>query len=191
MLIFATNNENKAKEVQAILPAGMQVVTLKQAGIDQEIPEPFDTLEENALEKARVIHRLAGKNCFSEDTGLEVDALEGAPGVHSARYAGEARSDSANMEKLLRQMEGKTARRARFRTVLALIWNNEEHLFEGVCTGHIAFAPSGSNGFGYDPVFIPEGSDRSFAAMTLEEKSRFSHRKKAVSQLVAFLKQVT
>lgn len=191
MLIFATNNENKAKEVQAILSDGLQVLTLKEAGIDQEIPEPFDTLEENALEKARVIHRLTGNHCFSEDTGLEVDALDGAPGVHSARYAGEARSNEANIEKLLRNMEGKTARKARFRTVVALIWQNEEHLFEGVCTGHIAFEPSGSGGFGYDPVFIPEGSNRSFAEMSLEEKSRFSHRKKAVAQLVAFLKQVS
>lgn len=191
MLIFATNNENKAKEVQAILPAGIQVSTLKEAGINQDIPEPYDTLEENALEKARVIHRLTGNNCFSEDTALEVEALEGAPGVHSARYAGEDRSNEANIALLLHNLEGKTARRARFRTVVALIWNNEEHLFEGVCTGHIAFAPTGSGGFGYDPIFIPEGSDRSFGEMTMEEKSRYSHRKKAVAQLVAFLNQVS
>ncbi|RPD49142.1 RdgB/HAM1 family non-canonical purine NTP pyrophosphatase [Paracnuella aquatica] len=191
MLIFATNNENKAKEVQAILPAGIQVSTLKEADINQDIPEPYDTLEENALEKARVIHRLTGNNCFSEDTGLEVEALDGAPGVHSARYAGEGRSNEANIALLLQNMEGKTARRARFRTVVALIWNNEEHLFEGVCTGHIAFAPTGNGGFGYDPIFIPEGSDRSFGEMTMEEKSRYSHRKKAVAQLVAFLNQVS
>lgn len=173
------------------MPAGIQVSTLKEAGINQDIPEPYDTLEENALEKARVIHLLTGNNCFSEDTGLEVEALDGAPGVHSARYAGEDRSNEANIALLLHNLEGKTARRARFRTVVALIWNNEEHLFEGVCTGHIAFAPTGSGGFGYDPIFIPEGSDRSFGEMSMEEKSRYSHRKKAVAQLVAFLNQVS
>lgn len=189
MLIFATNNENKAREVAVLLPDGMEVKTLKQAGIDQDIPEPYDTLEENALEKARVIHRLTGQDCFSEDTGLEVEALNGAPGVRSARYAGEGRSDAANIEKLLGELQGNTARKARFRTVVALIRNNEEHLFEGICTGHISHQPGGNGGFGYDPVFIPDGSEQSFAEMSMEEKNRYSHRKKAIAQLVAFLKQ--
>lgn len=190
MLIFATNNENKAREVEALLPEGLRVQTLKQAGIFRDIPEPHHTLEENALEKARVIHHLTGSNCFSEDTGLEVEALNGEPGVHSARYAGEDRSSEANIEKLLRKLGGQTQRRARFRTVIALVWQNEEHLFEGICTGYITFSPRGAGGFGYDPIFVPDGAHRTFAEMSLEEKNHFSHRKKAVARLVAFLKQL-
>lgn len=189
MLIFATNNENKVTEVQAVLGNSLEVQSLQAAGIHQEIPEPYDTLEENALEKARVIHQLTGKDCFSEDTGLEVEALEGAPGVHSARYAGESRSDDANRAFLLHNLEGHTNRKARFRTVVALIRNGSEFLFEGICPGTISHQPEGSGGFGYDPVFIPEGATTTFASMTLEEKNKYSHRKKAVARLVAFLNQ--
>lgn len=188
-MIFATNNTNKVKEVQAVLPATLQVQTLKEAGIDIDIPEPHDTLEANALEKARVIHQMTGQDCFSEDTGLEVEALGGEPGVRSARYAGEAKSDAANMALLLHKLEGSENRQARFRTVVALIVNGTEHLFEGICAGRIIAAPRGSEGFGYDPVFVPDGSDSTFAEMGMVEKNKFSHRKKAVAQLVTFLKQ--
>lgn len=189
MLIFATNNQNKVTEVAAVLPDKLQVVSLKDAGIHIDIPEPHDTLEANALEKARTIYQLTAKDCFSEDTGLEVKALNGAPGVRSARYAGDDANSNANIEKLLRELKTATNRSARFRTVIALIRNGAEHLFEGICEGQINTAAAGAEGFGYDPVFVPEGSDRSFAQMSLEEKSRFSHRKKAVAQLVAFLNQ--
>lgn len=189
MLIFATNNGNKVQEVQALVSGRLQLLTLKQAGIDMDIPEPHDTLEANALEKARVIHQITGMDCFSEDTGLEVEALNGEPGVHSARYAGDDKSMQANIAKLLHNLEGSTNRNARFRTVIALILNGQEQLFEGVCRGQIIAAPRGASGFGYDPVFIPEGSSRSFAEMSLEEKNSYSHRKKAVVQLVTFLNQ--
>lgn len=189
MIIFATNNANKVKEVQAVLPATLQVQTLKEAGIDIDIPEPHDTLEANALEKARVIHQMTGKDCFSEDTGLEVAALNGEPGVRSARYAGEIKSDAANMTLLLHKLEGSENRQARFRTVIALILDGKEHLFEGICEGRIIAAPKGSEGFGYDPIFVPDGSENTFAEMGMAEKNKFSHRKKAVAQLVTFLKQ--
>lgn len=188
-MIFATNNTNKVKEVQAVLPASLHVKTLKEAGIDIDIPEPHDTLEANALEKARVIHQMTGKDCFSEDTGLEVEALNGEPGVRSARYAGEVKSDTANMTLLLHKLEGSENRQARFRTVIALILDGKEHLFEGICEGRIIAAPKGSEGFGYDPIFIPDGSESTFAEMGMDEKNKFSHRKKAVAQLVTFLKQ--
>lgn len=188
-MIFATNNTNKVKEVQAVLPAFLQVQTLKDAGIDIDIPEPHDTLEANALEKARVIHQMTGKDCFSEDTGLEVEALNGEPGVRSARYAGAVKSDAANMALLLHNLEGSSNRKARFCTVVALILNGKEHLFEGICEGRIIAAPKGSEGFGYDPIFVPDGSENTFAEMGMEEKNKFSHRKKAVAQLVTFLKQ--
>lgn len=188
-MIFATNNANKVKEVQAVLPAALQVKTLKEAGIDIDIPEPHDTLEANALEKARVIHQMTGKDCFSEDTGLEVEALNGEPGVRSARYAGEVKSDAANMNLLLHNLEGSDNRQARFRTVIALILKGREHLFEGICEGRIIAAPKGSEGFGYDPIFVPDGSESTFAEMGMDEKNKFSHRKKAVAQLVTFLKQ--
>jgi XTP/dITP diphosphohydrolase len=189
MLVFATNNKNKVKEVQAALSGTLQIVSLKEAGIDIEIPEPHDTLEANALEKARTIHRLTGKDCFSEDTGLEVEALNGAPGVRSARYAGDDASTGANIDKLLQELEKATNRKARFRTIAALILNGTEHLFEGICEGRIIAAPAGTEGFGYDPVFVPDGSNCSFAQMRMEEKGKFSHRKKAITQLVAFLNQ--
>ena len=187
-LTFATNNAHKVEELRAVLPAGFQILSLKEAGIDRDIPEPFNSLEANAREKARVIHELTGGDCFSEDTGLEVAALGGAPGVHSARYAGEDRSPTANTDKLLRELDGTEDRSARFRTIICLCLAGTCHEFEGICPGSITAAPRGTGGFGYDPVFVPEGGDgRTFAEMSLAEKGRFSHRRKALEKLVAFL----
>src|SRR6476660_4470604 len=155
-VIFATNNFHKIEEIKKIVPADFNIITLKEAGINQDIPEPFDTLEENAREKSSVIHKLTQQNCFSEDTGLEVAALNGAPGVKSARYAGQGKNFEENINKLLQNMQGKTERSARFRTIVSLIWNNEEHYFEGVSEGNIIDAPRGEKGFGYDPVFVPD-----------------------------------
>lgn len=189
-IIFATNNQHKVDEVKAALPDSISIISLKDAGIDIDIPEPHDTLEDNAAEKARTIQTLTGENCFSEDTGLEVFALNGEPGVRSARYAGDEKSPRKNMEKLLSALEKQSERRARFRTVIFLILNKKEYMFEGICEGHITRQPRGEAGFGYDPVFVPDGTDKTFAEMGLEEKNKFSHRQKAVSRLVAFLNQL-
>src|SRR3569833_519644 len=156
-LIFATNNSHKVEEIQAAIGSQLEVISLKQAGIDIDIPEPHPTLEANATEKSSTIHQLTGGNCFSEDTGLEVEALNGEPGVKSARYAGDGRNFDANIQKLLHNLEGKPNRKARFRTVISLIMDGKEHLFEGFCEGQILSAPTGGKGFGYDPVFVPEG----------------------------------
>ena len=188
-LIFATNNPHKVEEIRAVLPAGFNIITLREAGIDKDIPEPYDTLEANAAEKARVIHALTGKDCFSEDTGLEVPSLQGAPGVRSARYAGEGSSAHDNTALLLKNMQGMADRTARFRTVIWLILDGREHFFEGICTGTITRQPSGAKGFGYDPIFKPDGAQRTFAEMSMEEKSVFSHRGKATSALLAFLQE--
>jgi XTP/dITP diphosphohydrolase len=187
-LIFATNNAHKGEEIQAAIGASLEVISLHQAGIDIDIPEPHDTLEANASEKSQTIHRLTGMNCFSEDTGLEVVALGGEPGVKSARYAGEDRSFSANIDKLLHKLKDKPDRRARFRTVISLILDGREHFFEGICEGLILESRAGTAGFGYDPIFAPGGDSRSFAEMTMEEKGSYSHRRRAADQLVAFLK---
>jgi XTP/dITP diphosphohydrolase len=186
-LIFATHNRHKVEEIRSVLNPAIRIISLDESGIHEEIEEPFDTLEENATAKSKFIYERTGLNCFSEDTGLEVDALGGKPGVHSARYAGEERSFERNMELLLRELEGQSNRRARFRTVISLFFEGEERLFEGICNGHIAMEKRGSFGFGYDPVFIPSGEERTFGEMKLEEKSRFSHRAKAVEKLVTFL----
>lgn len=186
-LIFATNNHHKADEINAVLPAHYQVLTLKEAGIEIDIPEPHPTLHENAREKAGTIFKLKGTNCFSEDTGLEVFSLNGEPGVRSARYAGEEKSFQQNIEKLLHNLQDKEDRRAQFRTVICLILAGEEYFFEGVCQGRILAEQKGTQGFGYDAVFVPDGADKTFAEMSLEEKSRYSHRSKAVAQLVLFL----
>lgn len=188
-LIFATNNAHKVEEIQAAIGHQLQVVSLQQAGIDIDIPEPHDTLEANASEKSSTIHRLTGGDCFSEDTGLEVDALNGEPGVKSARYAGEDRSFTSNIDKLLQKLQTQIDRKARFRTVISLILDGEEHLFEGICEGRILTTPTGEKGFGYDPVFMPDGATQSFAEMSMEEKNHYSHRRKAADQLVAFLKK--
>lgn len=188
-LIFATNNQNKVLEIKAVAGGEIAILSLKEAGILKDIPEPFDTLEENAREKCRVIHELTGKNCFSEDTGLEVASLNGAPGVRSARFAGEEADAEMNTAKLLEMLKPGMDRSARFRTVICLVLDGKEYFFEGVCPGKIITAKKGSFGFGYDPVFIPEGSDRTFAEMSIEEKNIFSHRKKAMAALVLFLQK--
>jgi XTP/dITP diphosphohydrolase len=186
-LVFATNNQNKVKEIKSILSDPFEVITLADAGIDIDIPEPYDTLEANASEKSGTIHRITKQNCFSEDTGLEVVALNGAPGVKSARYAGEGKNFQDNINKLLENLQGISNRAARFRTVVSLIWKGQEYLFDGICEGHITESQSGLQGFGYDPIFIPIGSNKSFAQMSMEEKNSFSHRKKAIAKLITFL----
>lgn len=186
-LIFASNNPHKVKEIKAVVGSILNIISLQEAGIEIEIPEPHDTLEANATEKSSVIHSITGKNCFSEDTGLEVAALNGAPGVKSARYAGEDTDFQANINKLLMNLAGNPNRTAQFRTVISLIWNNKEYFFQGICKGEIIRSQKGVAGFGYDPIFIPDGSKKTFAEMSLEEKNFFSHRKKAVSQLIHFL----
>ncbi len=189
-LIFATNNQHKVGEIRLLLGNLFEIVTLQEAGIDIDIPEPHDTLEANASEKSTTIYKLTRKSCFSEDTGLEVTALQGAPGVKSARYAGENRSFNANIEKLLSNMRSTKNRNARFRTIISLIYKNEEFKFEGICEGEIIREPRGQNGFGYDPVFVPTGSKRTFAEMNTKEKNVFSHRKKAMDKLILFLQSV-
>lgn len=186
-IIFATNNQNKVEEIKSVVPENFSIITLKDADIDIDIPEPHDTLEDNAKEKAHTIYKLTGENCFSEDTGLEVACLNGAPGVKSARYAGETKSFQDNINKLLLNLKGKENCKAQFRTVICLLLNGEEFLFEGICKGEITPDQKGTNGFGYDPVFIPEGATKTFAEMTMAEKNEYSHRKKAVNKLVVFL----
>jgi XTP/dITP diphosphohydrolase len=188
-LVFATNNLHKVEEVRHVLGNLFEIITLKEAGINIDIPEPHDTLEENAREKSLTIHKLTKSNCFSEDTGLEVEALNGEPGVKSARFAGEPVDPQKNIDKLLLKLEGHDNRKARFRTVISLILDNREYLFTGICPGHITKDQSGKNGFGYDPVFIPEGETRTFAEMNTAEKSKFSHRRKAMDQLILFLQK--
>lgn len=186
-LIFATNNQHKVAEIKHAIGDEFEIITLKEAGIDIDIPEPHDTLEANATEKSKTIHQITHQNCFSEDTGLEVDSLFGEPGVKSARYAGDGRNFQDNIDKLLQNLQGNTHRKARFRTVISLILNEEEYFFEGICEGQILETQIGTKGFGYDPVFVPTGSNSSFAEMEMEEKNKFSHRKKAVSKLIQFL----
>jgi XTP/dITP diphosphohydrolase len=188
-LIFATNNENKVAEIRKVLGNLFEIVTLKEAGIHIDIPEPHDTLEANATEKSSVIHQLTHKNCFSEDTGLETEALNGEPGVKSARYAGEGRSFDANIEKLLVKLEEAENRKARFRTVISLVLNEIEYQFEGICEGTILEERKGNNGFGYDPIFVPDGSKKTFAEMDTDEKNKYSHRKKAMSKMISFLEE--
>ncbi len=190
-IIFATNNQNKVNEIRSALPPSMQIISLREAGIDIDIPEPHDTLHENAAEKARIIYQLTGDSCFSEDTGLEVPAINNEPGVHSARYAGDEKSFQKNIDKLLSRLEGIKDRAARFRTVFCLVLDGKEHYFEATCEGRIIDTQKGRQGFGYDPVFVPDGSDLSFAEMDMQTKNRFSHRRKAADLLVAFLNQIT
>ncbi|HEY4935586.1 MAG TPA: RdgB/HAM1 family non-canonical purine NTP pyrophosphatase [Puia sp.] len=188
-LIFASNNAHKLEELRTAIGSKVEIISLADAGIQKEIPEPFDTLKENARIKAQTIQQLSGgENCFSEDTGLEVDSLGGEPGVHSARYAGEPVSPANNIRKLLRALADSPNRRARFITMICLILDGGEYFFEGRCEGQILRSPSGDDGFGYDPVFLPDGSFKSFAEMNPEEKNIFSHRRKAGDLLIAFLK---
>ena len=186
-LIFATNNQHKVDEIRSVVGNNLQIITLKEAGIDIDIPEPYETLEKNAWSKSKTIFDMTGINCFSEDTGLEVEALGGEPGVKSARYAGDNRSFDANIEKLLSNLAGRVDSSARFRSVISLLIDGIETQFEGICNGKIIEEKRGDQGFGYDPVFIPIGSDKTFAEMDMIEKNEFSHRKKATQKLVAFL----
>jgi XTP/dITP diphosphohydrolase len=188
-LVFATNNVHKAAEIRHDLGERYKIVTLKEAGIDIEIPEPHDTLEANAGEKSGTILRLTGMDCFSEDTGLEVDLLNGRPGVKTARFVEINEHYSDNMDKLLSLLAGKENRNARFRTIISLRMDGNEFLFEGICKGTIATKRLGTKGFGYDPIFIPNGSNRSFAQMDIDEKATYSHRSKAVAKLAGFLDQ--
>ncbi|WP_010662215.1 non-canonical purine NTP diphosphatase [Marinilabilia salmonicolor] len=186
-LIFATNNQHKALEIKSLLGKSMNIKSLSDLNFTDEIPETGKTLEENALQKARFVHQRWGKNCFADDTGLEVDTLNGAPGVLSARYAGEEKNSAANIRKLLKKLEGQNNRKARFRTVIALIIDEKEMLFEGVVEGRILENPKGKDGFGYDPVFKPNEADLSFAQMPLAEKNLISHRARAMKKLTDFL----
>jgi XTP/dITP diphosphohydrolase len=188
-LIFASGNRHKAEEIEAALPPGFRIMIMKDAGITEDIPEPFDTLEENSKHKADFLYNRLQQDCFAEDTGLEVEALNGEPGVKSARYAGEGRDFDANIDKLLTKLRGSTNRRARFRTVFSLIRNGELFQFEGICNGTILENRAGTGGFGYDPVFLPDGSDKAFGEMTMEEKNKYSHRKKGLDLMIQFLKK--
>ena len=187
-IIFATNNAHKLSEVQALLGDAFELVTLKECGITEDIPETAATLEGNALQKARYIYERLGADCFADDTGLEVAALDGAPGVHSARYATDGHDFAANNRLLLKNLEGVENRAAQFRTVIALILDGKEYLFEGRVEGTIAEQESGSEGFGYDPLFVPSGEIITFAQMSAEAKNAISHRGRAVAKLVNFLK---
>ena len=187
-IIFATNNKNKVEEVRAILDNEFKILSLNESGVDIDIPEPFDSLEENSREKATVIYNLKNQNCFSEDTGLEVDTLNGEPGVKSARYAGDERSFEKNIDKLLSKLAGKENRKAQFRTVICLIINGKVDFFEGICKGTIIAERRGKSGFGYDAIFVPEGSGKTFAEMAMDEKNIFSHRNKAMKKLTYYLK---
>ncbi len=186
-IIFATNNAHKLSEVQAILGDSFELVTPRMCGVEEDIPETAATLEGNASQKSHYLYEKTGLDCFADDTGLEVEALGGEPGVHSARYATDGHDFAANNRLLLKNLEGKENRRARFRTVISLIEGGEEHLFEGIVEGRIIDHESGEEGFGYDPLFVPDGFDRTFAEMTAEEKNAVSHRGRAVRKLVAYL----
>lgn len=186
-LIFATNNQNKVAEIKSALTEGLEIVTLKEAGIGIDVSEPHNTLEENAREKATVIHNLTNQNCFSEDTGLEVAALNGEPGVRSARYAGNDANNKNNIALLLQNMQNKNERNAQFKTVISLILDDVEYQFTGICNGKIIQEEIGEMGFGYDAIFVPDGDDKTFAQMNMEEKNKYSHRKKALVKLIDFL----
>ncbi len=185
-IVFATNNPNKLKEVRQLLPS-IEIVSLQEIGCTEDIPETANTLEGNAIIKANYITKNYGFDCFADDTGLEVEALNGAPGVFSARYAGKDANSEKNMQKLLTELNDKLTKKAQFRTVVALNLKGKQHLFEGVCTGEILTKKHGEKGFGYDPIFKPTGFNQSFAQMTLEEKGTISHRGKAIKKLIDFL----
>ena len=187
-LVFATNNENKIREIEVLLSGNFNIKKLSEIGCTEELPETHDTIEENSSEKAEYIFKKYKVNCFSEDTGLEVEALNGEPGVYSARYAGEEKDTDKNMNKLLENMEGIRNRSAQFKTVITLIINGMQYQFAGILKGTIGFAKKGLYGFGYDPVFVLEDG-RSLAELMLEEKSVISHRGKATKELISFLKK--
>ena len=189
-LVFATQNENKAKEIQSLLPEYFKIITLKDIRCFDEIPETAETLEGNSLLKASFISETYNLNCFADDTGLEIEALDNRPGVYSARYAGPEKSVAANINKVLLELEGKTARNAQFRTLITLILNKSTFSFEGIVRGEIISEKRGENGFGYDPIFVPEGEIRTFAEMSLEEKNKHSHRARAFQKMIEFLNEL-
>ncbi|GAB2697677.1 non-canonical purine NTP diphosphatase [Mucilaginibacter koreensis] len=187
-LVFATHNQHKLQEVAAKVGDVVQLLSLTDLNCHDEIPETGNTFHQNASLKSHFVAENYQLNCFADDSGLEVDALNGEPGVYSARYAGEPSDSEANMDKLLERLQGQANRKARFKTVISLLWNGEEHFFEGVAEGSIRQERSGAKGFGYDPIFEPEGYDITFAEMSMEEKNAISHRAKAMEKLIAFLK---
>lgn len=189
-IVFATNNKHKLDEIREILGVNFEIVSLKDIGCDVDIPETGITLEDNALQKAEYVKQHYGLDCFADDTGLEVEALNGAPGIHSARYAeGTDHDSNANMDKLLKELGNNNNRKARFRTVIALLLNGETHLFEGIVNGKIIYEKHGTEGFGYDPIFVPDGYEQSFAELGMEIKNQISHRARAVKKLADFLHQ--
>lgn len=188
-IVFASNNKNKINEISQQLPKTIEVVSLADIGCTEDIPETGQTIESNASIKANYVTEKYGLPCFADDTGLEVEALDGEPGVFSARYAGEDKNDNKNMALVLAKLDQESNRKARFKTVIALNINNEKHLFTGIVNGNITQEKIGTNGFGYDPIFVPEGFAETFAQMTIEQKNEISHRGKAVEQLVKYLSQ--
>ncbi|MCK7591820.1 non-canonical purine NTP diphosphatase [Subsaxibacter sp. CAU 1640] len=189
-LVFATNNLNKLKEVQSLIPNNIQLLSLSDIGCAEDIPETQDTIEGNAIQKAKYLKEHYGYDCFADDTGLEVEALNGEPGVYSARYAGEQRNADDNMNKLLAKLGNNENRRAHFKTVISLHLNGKLHSFTGICKGEITLKKHGDKGFGYDPIFKADGFDKTFAEMSLEEKNKVGHRGKAVRQLIDFLNNI-
>ena len=186
-LVFASNNKNKISEIQQMLPKEITLLSLEDIGCFVDIPETANTIEENAILKANYVTEKYGYNCFADDTGLEVDALNGEPGVYSARYAGEQKNSEDNMNKLLSELQDKNNRSANFKTVIALNINNTQHLFTGIAKGTIIEHKKGNQGFGYDPIFLPENYEKTFAEMNLDEKATLSHRGKATKELITFL----
>ena len=190
-LVFASNNKNKIQEIQALVPNTIQIVSLEDIGCTEDIPETADTIEGNAILKANYVTEKYGYDCFADDTGLEVEALNGAPGVYSARYAGEQKDANDNMDKLLSELKDKSNRKANFKTVIALNLNGKQNLFTGIINGKIIDEKIGTNGFGYDPIFVADGFDKTFAELSMEEKSTISHRGIAVKELILFLQKLS
>ena len=190
-LVFASNNKNKIQEIQALVPNTIQIVSLDEIGCTEDIPETANTIEGNAILKANYVTEKYGYDCFADDTGLEVDALNGAPGVYSARYAGKQKDANDNMDKLLTELKNESNRKANFKTVIALNLNGKQNLFTGIINGKIIEEKIGTNGFGYDPIFVAEGFDKTFAELSMEEKSTISHRGIAVKELILFLQKLS
>ena len=190
-LVFASNNKNKIQEIQALVPNTIQIVSLEDIGCTEDIPETADTIEGNAILKANYVTEKYGYDCFADDTGLEVEALNGAPGVYSARYAGEQKDANDNMDKLLSELKDESNRKANFKTVIALNLNGKQNLFTGIINGKIIEEKIGTNGFGYDPIFVADGYEKTFAELTMEEKSTISHRGIAVKELILFLQKLS
>lgn len=187
-LVIASNNQGKIREIKQMI-SNIELLSLKDIGFTDEIPEPFDTFEENAFTKANTINRFSGKNVFADDSGICANALNGAPGVYSAHYAGKHGDDEGNLQKLLDELKDKPDRTAYYKAIICLIWNGQPYYFEGICSGTIIESKRGEGGFGYDPIFVPEGFSETFAELSPEVKNKISHRGKAVQQMVEFLKE--